>query len=970
MTDIASLGVEVDARDAVRGARDLDQFSSAAQRASRRSDELRRASEASNREVAAASTITQRAAAALGSREQASQSLLRAELALARAHHARAQAELQAMRATGAATEDQMEAAAAAAMYTRAELAAARATDLEAAALRNAIEAHTSAAAAASELSSRYDVLASKFTEGYAATLRMDAALDELVEAERLGVQITGGYALAIDNIILKHDAAARAAAEQRAELDRLRQAEQLAASSSDAQAHINRLVGVQTQVQKSARESMMVFDAQAREMEAVQSAAMRLRAALDPMGASQRRYNQEIAEYNRLASLGAITARELGQAHALAAARLSERNTQQGILQSANVNRMYTGNIAAQFHDIGVMAAAGQNPLQTALQQGTQLAAVFTQMERPMIGIADAFMSLLNPITLFTLAAVALVSAGLQLVDWAATAKGALDLLAMGIEAIAPYAVAAGAALAILYSPAIIAGVVQLIALLARLAVQAAITAAALAAANPALALIVGITATVAALSIFSDEIKRTFGVDLANAAKGGVNWLIGTLVGGFNGVRETWGQLPAVLGDITYSAAQKAVQGVEWMVNQVIVGINKVINFARSAGVDIDEIGSVDFGDVKNPFAGAAKGVADQMGVAINTAQNVDYVGGFTKAIADGASYAAQKLKDLSASIVGTDAESEKAAKRSARRYEKIVLDANQFIEGQRLERESMRLSELAAARLRHEQDLFNKAADAGIKLTPVQISQLKSLAIAMGDAEIATNRAQEALDFAKDLTHGFVADLRSGLEEGKSIWQAFGDAALNVLNKVVDKLLNDVINALFEVNSATGSGGGFGGFLTNLFGGLFGAGTGATSVPMPMARPAGLIANAAGGVYNSPGLSTFSNSIVTRPTTFAFARGAGLMGEAGPEAILPLQKGRGGRLGVAGAGGGMGDIQIFDQRGANAPPIESRRERGPDGRMQMKLWIREEVNETIARGHADQPMRSRFGMGPRKV
>jgi hypothetical protein len=31
------------------------------------------------------------------------------------------------------------------------------------------------------------------------------------------------------------------------------------------------------------------------------------------------------------------------------------------------------------------------------------------------------------------------------------------------------------------------------------------------------------------------------------------------------------------------------------------------------------------------------------------------------------------------------------------------------------------------------------------------------------------------------------------------------------------------------------------------------------------------------------------------------FPFARGIGLMGEAGPEAILPLRRGRGGRLGV---------------------------------------------------------------------
>ena len=44
-----------------------------------------------------------------------------------------------------------------------------------------------------------------------------------------------------------------------------------------------------------------------------------------------------------------------------------------------------------------------------------------------------------------------------------------------------------------------------------------------------------------------------------------------------------------------------------------------------------------------------------------------------------------------------------------------------------------------------------------------------------------------------------------------------------------------------------------------------------------------------------------------IVPRPTIFPMAKGAGLMGEAGPEAIMPLTRGADGRLGVQSAGGG---------------------------------------------------------------
>lgn len=58
---------------------------------------------------------------------------------------------------------------------------------------------------------------------------------------------------------------------------------------------------------------------------------------------------------------------------------------------------------------------------------------------------------------------------------------------------------------------------------------------------------------------------------------------------------------------------------------------------------------------------------------------------------------------------------------------------------------------------------------------------------------------------------------------------------------------------------------------------------------------------VANANGGVYNSASLNAYSGQIVHKPTMFAFAKGAGLMGEAGPEGIFPLRRGADGKLGV---------------------------------------------------------------------
>jgi phage-related minor tail protein len=57
------------------------------------------------------------------------------------------------------------------------------------------------------------------------------------------------------------------------------------------------------------------------------------------------------------------------------------------------------------------------------------------------------------------------------------------------------------------------------------------------------------------------------------------------------------------------------------------------------------------------------------------------------------------------------------------------------------------------------------------------------------------------------------------------------------------------------------------------------------------------------ARGGVFRGGRVQPFAaGGVVAAPTYFPMAGGTGLMGEAGPEAILPLTRGPDGRLGVA--------------------------------------------------------------------
>ncbi|NTZ93947.1 phage tail tape measure protein [Pseudomonas koreensis] len=71
-------------------------------------------------------------------------------------------------------------------------------------------------------------------------------------------------------------------------------------------------------------------------------------------------------------------------------------------------------------------------------------------------------------------------------------------------------------------------------------------------------------------------------------------------------------------------------------------------------------------------------------------------------------------------------------------------------------------------------------------------------------------------------------------------------------------------------------------------------------------------------------------FTNSIVSTPTAFGMAGGrAGVMGEAGPEAIMPLTRTSSGKLGVLAAGGGSGTAISI-----SAPVTMVTQDRGSEG------------------------------------
>ena len=188
------------------------------------------------------------------------------------------------------------------------------------------------------------------------------------------------------------------------------------------------------------------------------------------------------------------------------------------------------------------------------------------------------------------------------------------------------------------------------------------------------------------------------------------------------------------------------------------------------------------------------------------------------------------------------------------------------------------------------------------------------------------------------------GLLADVASAVKGNVgSIFDTIGEgseAAIKSLRDLGEELAKPALNKLFTQ------------LLGNLFPNVFGAG--------------GSIAlNAEGNAFMHGRVTAFATGgVVSSPTLFGMRGGLGLMGEAGPEAILPLQR-IGGRLGVAAQGGGGTQVNIIDQRQGGAQ-IETRRERGPDGREIVTAIVRDEM----ARGGFDGAQRGRFGARPKPV
>lgn len=226
----------------------------------------------------------------------------------------------------------------------------------------------------------------------------------------------------------------------------------------------------------------------------------------------------------------------------------------------------------------------------------------------------------------------------------------------------------------------------------------------------------------------------------------------------------------------------------------------------------------------------------------------------------------------------------------------------------------------------------------------------------------AELGTQMLSITFDSALSGFSEFGKALGEGKDAAESLGQALAAMSQQILQQLPTMFLQAGLQLIAQGQWALGLGFIAAAGSTALIGGYVEGKTGEAQ------------RNAKGGVYGDAGYrafakgGAFTNSIVDRPTFFKFARGGGfgtgLMGEAGPEAIMPLKRGSDGTLGVSVSGQTGFAIQVVINNYSNEK-ITAEEKTDMDGQRKLEITVGAMINQHISGGKADKALGSRYGL-----
>jgi hypothetical protein len=208
---------------------------------------------------------------------------------------------------------------------------------------------------------------------------------------------------------------------------------------------------------------------------------------------------------------------------------------------------------------------------------------------------------------------------------------------------------------------------------------------------------------------------------------------------------------------------------------------------------------------------------------------------------------------------------------------------------------------------------------------------IAQLRERAVLQDQA------TQKQKDAANSFGVNFNESIKSYYDSIGNLGADVGNAVANTFKGLEDQLVNfattgklsfaDLANSIIKDMIRIATQQAIVKPLLGILGSIFpGAGAGVPNGTLPLTDIFKYVNNATGGVYAENGIQPFARGgIVDKPTLFPFAKGIGLMGEAGPEAIIPLRRGRDGNLGVAGGASSSSSTSVVVNVDATGSKVE---------------------------------------------
>lgn len=266
-----------------------------------------------------------------------------------------------------------------------------------------------------------------------------------------------------------------------------------------------------------------------------------------------------------------------------------------------ASANKLaghHTQNLFFQIQDMAVGLASGQKPMTVFMQQGSQIAGIMAQAQMGVLGMTKAIAGMgvafvaSNPLILAAVGVAGLLAAGLGLVTeeinknssvtvtWKDVLLGAFDVVSNAVSST--------------------------------------------------------VTSAFQAMGLDIGEVWES----VKKYTKAAINFIIGASLAVPKLIAATYDKIGPAFGDAFYSAANIAIEALNWLVQKSAVPLNMLIKAMNGAfGTSIPEVvlGGID--KLANPYAGAMGALGKAGAQSLVSSFTTDYIGNIAGALSDAA-------------------------------------------------------------------------------------------------------------------------------------------------------------------------------------------------------------------------------------------------------------------------------------------------------------------------------------------